>query len=160
MFKHILSFIKGTSNIAYRKTADQSTTQAQHSSYKAVDGDRSGNLNDMSCTHTLRTESVHWWRVAFGGEAKVKSVQITNRNGGTSYRLGNFSILVGSSEANNGTGNNVCRSNLNMTGIAEKKFECQNDVVGKFLYVHSKLTDPLTLCEVEAYGVMLPVDTC
>ncbi len=129
----------------------------------AVDGNRDGNFDHGSCTHTISTkedESPSWWRVDFGREAKVQSVQISNRVDCCSQRLGKFDILVGSSEVNNGTSNSVCQSSLSMTDIAMKKFECRKATVGRYLYIHSKLTDALTLCEVEVFGVLLPVGVC
>ncbi len=148
------------SNIAYLQKTNQSSDHPRmiYPSSKAVDGNRNGYLRKgRSCSHTHGNESVHWWRVQFAKEAKVRSVRITNRSECCSRRLGHFDVLVGSNEANNGTSNTPCRSNLSMTKAGTTQlFVCQRDVVGKFLYIHSHLTAPLTLCEVEVFGVLLP----
>ncbi len=150
--------IKETSNIAYQKDTDQSSTKNEkYGSSNAVDGDRNGRMDAFSCSHTRSDDTVQWWNVDFGAEAKVKSVQITNRADCCRERLGDFDILVGSNGPENRKRNQICGSSLDMTGVAEKKFECQKDVVGKYLYICSKLNVALSLCEVQVFGVLLPV---
>ncbi len=126
----------------------------------AVDGNRNGDtVAGNSCSHTGSGKAPHWWRVQFGKEAKVRSVQITNRGDCCSERLGKFDILVGSSETNNGKTNSVCQSHLSMTQPGTKLFSCQKVVVGKFLYIHKHLTGALTLREVEVFGAIMPSST-
>ncbi len=147
------------SNIAYlKKTKQSSNHDSSISGSKAVDGNREGDFEKNSCTHTNESETSHWWRVDFGREAKVQSVRISNRVDCCSERLGKFDILVGSSEVNDGRGNSVCQSSLDMTNIVKKTFSCQQ--VGRYMYIHSLLTQALTLCEVEVFGALLPVDIC
>ncbi len=141
-------------NIAYKKTTKQSSNFSTYdTSSKAVDGNKNPNYYAGSCSHTSggANTTLPWWRVDFGKQAVVSSVKITNRVDCCSERLGDFDILVGN-EANGGDGNNACQENQSMTNIVTKSFQCPNMLIGRYLFIRSKLNPALTLCEVEVYG--------
>ncbi|CAB4017509.1 Hypothetical predicted protein, partial [Paramuricea clavata] len=85
----------GAINYALLGYATQSNTSRAGYAYKAVDGNRSGNYDDFSCTHTP-TEENPFWSVSFEPRSvNVSAVRITNRQDCCQDRLSDFEIGIG-----------------------------------------------------------------
>lgn len=75
-------------------TVAQSSTSSEGTPRKAIDGSKSNNFAQNSCTHT-EYEVNPWWRIDFAGPQTVALVQVTNRLDDEANRLNGFKIQVG-----------------------------------------------------------------
>ena len=75
-------------------TANQSTTDFSGVASRAIDGNRNGDYNAASVTHTDRTSVGNWWQTDLGAVRGINRVVIYNRTGGTVSRLSNFRIVL------------------------------------------------------------------
>ncbi|XP_077987409.1 fucolectin-6-like [Glandiceps talaboti] len=66
------------SNLVIDKKATQSSHHGDGSAIRAIDGDKSSDYADRSCTHT-ELEYEPWWKVDLNDEYHVIEVIITNR---------------------------------------------------------------------------------
>ncbi|MCK5828940.1 MAG: discoidin domain-containing protein [Methylococcales bacterium] len=84
-------------NLAYNKTASQSSTAYGGSAGRAIDGNISGHYGDASTTHT-GYENNPWWQVDLGSETQVNSIHLWNRTDCCTNRLSNFYVFVSDSD--------------------------------------------------------------
>lgn len=136
------------SNLALNKPAVQSGTDFNGPAERAVDGNRSGNFNNGSVTHTnLATNP--WWRVDLGAEFNVNKINIYNRTDCCSERLNGALVLVGNTPSNNPADYiQVGTLNGNATG-----FLSDINAQGRYVMVYLPGTNRiLSLAEVEVYG--------
>jgi hypothetical protein len=114
------------------------TSQSSKSDHdRAVDGDRSADFGQASCTHTGNDRQA-WWKVDLGQTYDVKSVKVTNRKDCCSDRLNPFMIWVGSSK---------CASWQRLAAGETKEIPCV--ATGSSVKIQLHNSNPLTLCEVE-----------
>lgn len=140
-----------TGNMAYRKGTAQISTGYNGHSGKAVDGNRNGNYNAGSCTHTHRHANP-WWRVDLGCPQEVAKVSITNRADCCWGRLRRVEIRVGNHPSSL-HGSSVCTYYPHAFSRGETKtLTCSSSVIGKYVYVRTLINDWLTLCEVQVYA--------
>ena len=134
-------------NYAYQQPAKQSSNyNVEHVASKAIDGTRSSDLLDLSCTHTMKGTR-EWWQVDLGKTVIVYAVTITNRN--THWRrLGNFKISVGASEYPTDNENPTCAGRNGLLSGETKPIFCFNPIRGRYVTLLSWLDEVLTLCEV------------
>ncbi|XP_065061355.1 fucolectin-5-like [Rhopilema esculentum] len=118
-------------------------------SYKAIDGIKCNDYQACTCTHT-ESGPPHWWAVEFPQASMVKAVSIVNRGDCCSERLRDFNIRVGFLLENGA--NPFCRRNVGILTAKEVMFECDELVLGKYLFIESNVSDDLTICELEVYG--------
>ncbi|XP_066518450.1 fucolectin-1-like [Hoplias malabaricus] len=144
------------SNVALRKIATQSS-----SSYPtflapfATDGNRNSNIHAMSCSYTDYYFKP-WWRVDLLIEYQISSVVITNRGDCCPTRIDGAEIRIGNSLENNGNNNPRCAVITDIPAGSSSTFSC--DMIGRYVnVVIPKNGSVLTLCEVEVYGVPVPV---
>ncbi|XP_070537889.1 uncharacterized protein [Ptychodera flava] len=138
-------------SLAFKQKASQSSTFAYGSAMKAVDGDKSNNYNERTCTHTQK-EYQPWWKVDLGGEYEIDKVIITNRADCCDDRLSGAVVRVGNDdviENNERCGQTVTKGDINQDG--EVTVECV--LQGRFVSVQlENKTDYLSLCEVQVFG--------
>ncbi|XP_070538285.1 uncharacterized protein [Ptychodera flava] len=135
-------------NLALKQKASQSSTFAFGSAVRAVDGDKSNNYSERSCTHTQK-EYQPWWKVDLGREYQIHEVIITNRADCCDDRLLGGIVRVGNSDVI--TNNTQCGESITADQVdydSDVHVEC--DLRGRFVSVQlENKTDYLSLCEVE-----------
>jgi hypothetical protein len=131
--------------------ATQSNTSRAGYAYKAVDGNRSGNYDDFSCTHTP-TEENPFWSVSFEpSSVNVSAVRITNRQDCCQDKLSDFEIRIGEYFGEEAEQSPKCGGLHTIRGDS-KVISCPN-MVGRFLTIRIPgKHKTLTLCEVEVFG--------
>ncbi|MEM9722582.1 MAG: sialate O-acetylesterase, partial [Bacteroidota bacterium] len=81
-------------NLAYQRSASQSSTYGMGTADLAVDGNIIGTSPwTPDLAHTQK-ELQPWWQVDLGGSSTIEQVRIFNRNDCCAGRLNNFSIFV------------------------------------------------------------------
>lgn len=142
-------------NLALGRTTFQSSTSSNGASSRAVDGNTNTNYHSNSCTHT-GNEDHPWWTVDLGSSKDVCSVVLTNRGDCCSNRLVNFDIFVTDTRPSAGfrpTAADLCvRVKNTFTGT--KSFSCEGVKRGRYVGVQIREQQPLTLCEVQIYGLV------
>ncbi len=139
-------------NIAFNKPVLQSGTDFGGVPEKAVDGNRSGDYQMGSVTHSNLAVNP-WWRVDLGAQYNVNKIHIYNRTDCCSDRLSGALVLVGNSQSNNPE-DYVQIGTLNNNS---SQFYNDIDVQGRYVMVYlSGSNKILSLAEVEVYGDILP----
>jgi len=140
-----------TGNIAYRRGTRQISTGWSGHPQRAVDGNRNGNYNSRSCTHTHR-HSNPWWRVDLGSKQEVAKVSISNRADCCWGRLRRVEVRVGN-HGHSVHGSSVCTFYPHAFGKGETKLlTCSSPVIGRYVYIRILVHEWLTLCEVQVYA--------
>lgn len=135
-------------NLALNKPVLQSGTDFNGPAERAVDGNRSGNFNNGSVTHTnLATNP--WWRVDLGAVYNLDKINIYNRTDCCSDRLNGALVLVGNTASNTPADyTQVGTLNGDATG-----FLSEINAQGRYIMVYLPGTNEiLSLAEVEVYG--------
>jgi len=159
---HFAELSSPNDNLALHKNAVQSTTPAgmpANSPNLAVDGIADGAYTHGSCTHT-DVQASAWWAVDLGQVTSVGRVRIINRADCCSERLQNF--FIGLTNVSPGTKppsqlspseSSICKYYTGIPpGGVPTDIGCGcNSQPGRYLYVLLNKTDPLTICELEAY---------
>ncbi|XP_028393972.1 fucolectin-like isoform X2 [Dendronephthya gigantea] len=140
-----------TINLAQNKPVIQTTTGSGGVAERAVDGIRSSNWGQGSCTHT-HTNSP-WWRVDLQHVFFIRKLIITNRSDCCPERLSNFEIRIGATLNNTDGNSNPLCGGYHSLKAETKSIVCPNPMIGR--YVNIIIPGPgkhLTLCEVEVYA--------
>ena len=74
-----------------------------------------------------------------------------------SDRLSDFNVLIGEYRGGNFEANKACAMNENASGEIFTFIPCKPMRQGRYLYVQQNTNEPLTLCEVEVYGIFVGV---
>ncbi len=85
--------LANVNNLAYNKTATQSSTNFSAAASRAVDGNTSGNWNDGSVTHTA-VQNTAWWHVDLGSVESIGNIELWNRTDCCGSALTNFYVFV------------------------------------------------------------------
>ena len=75
-------------------TASQSTTTFGAGASRAIDGNRNGDFNTGSVTHTDAGSLGNWWQTDLGLSRKIDRITIYNRTDSAMTRLSNFRVIV------------------------------------------------------------------
>ncbi|XP_059168902.1 uncharacterized protein LOC131950694 [Physella acuta] len=142
-------YISGGRNVALKQatvqSSDYSDLRGVYLSSKAVDGNNSGNILELSCSHT-QSESFNFWKVFFNRPYDINRYVIYNRDN-LRERLSGF-VLV--------TRDSVNRSLFTFTDPAVNMDVGVYNITSKTsvaaTYTQISGTTFLTLCEVEIYG--------
>ncbi|PAA83503.1 hypothetical protein BOX15_Mlig033295g1 [Macrostomum lignano] len=121
------------------RLCSQSSTAFSGICSRAIDGNTNQNYRKLSCTHT-KTER-GWWQARLTSRAYIKRIQIYNRRDCCANRLRNFYITVDGHK---------CAEYHSSKAFSVKTFNC--DRVGAVVRIHSRMSAPLTLCEVRVFG--------
>ena len=145
-------------NVAKGKGTAQSKRGGELYSWKAVDGNFverhwTGNHATYSCVNTEEHNNVIWWRVDFGGPAKIYIVKVYGRADGQAFRDSGLKMRIGNKDQN---GVNPVAINSFSLVDAPNIFEKTLDqpLSGRYLFIESGTTF-MGLCEVIATGYLL-----
>ncbi|NVJ17990.1 discoidin domain-containing protein [Myxococcus sp. AM010] len=131
-------------NVALGKPASQSSTTHSADASRAVDGNTEGAFDHASVTHTDNTWQP-WWQVDLEGVHAISSVVVYNRTDCCSERLQNFRVRVSDDGLN--------WQDFSFTGIAPAQSIFAINRMARFVRVQLDGTDPLSLAEVQVFGV-------
>nr|XP_006817444.1 PREDICTED: protein jagged-1b-like [Saccoglossus kowalevskii] len=144
-------------NIALGKTVTQSSTANENGiAEHAVDGDKSGNWLDNSCSHTSGLYNEPWWRVDLAEIHCISRVVITNRQDCCSHKIETAVVLI------TNTVDEVdaiqCGSAIDQATALQAtiSFECDENTLGRYVTV-DKTETPVVLhmCEIEVFAPMM-----
>ncbi|XP_063690823.1 fucolectin-6-like [Bolinopsis microptera] len=130
------------------RQASQSSTPYNHGdAARAIDGNTANVYSQGSCTHTS-DGSPQWWKVDLGAIYKVNKVVIYNRMECCGDRLDGAQVeaFSGSSLVK------ICGKIDYQSGKVSYTIEC-GDAIADIIKISQTSGKPLTLCEVETYGV-------
>ncbi len=131
-------------NVAFGKSATQSSTDYNGVASRAVDGITNGVFSDNSVTHTgIDTQA--YWQVDLAKSFPIDSVVIYNRTDCCGERLSNFAIKL-SSDGSTSTDSIVMTGQCGIPG----KFVFGKD--GRFVRVQLRGVNNLSLAEVQVYS--------
>lgn len=82
-----------SANIAFGRSATQSSSPDGDTAARALDGSTDGVLTNGSVART-NADAQAWWQTDLGGLRKIDLVQLWNRSDANSDRLQNFSVFV------------------------------------------------------------------
>ncbi|XP_068136061.1 uncharacterized protein [Hyperolius riggenbachi] len=141
-------------NVAPNGVATQSSTlDGLTSAKKAIDGNLDNNYHFGSCAHTGNDVSP-WWKVDLLQPHTISKVVITNRGDCCWEQLTGASILIGNYVENNGNNNPSCAEIYYIQNSGALTFQC--NMVGRYVKIIIRgKQQPLTLCEVQVFGVPL-----
>jgi len=153
-------------NIALGKDTLQVNTGWNGDSGRAVDGNADPNYGSQSCTHTLDVYEP-WLAIDLGQGYQISNVNLFNRDLCCGTRLRDVLVYtaaemptVGTPPSLNNPGSNFCAM---FDGPAQNgdvvELTCVQSNVGRYLIIQLAVTEYLTLCEVEVYGVPADLPT-
>ncbi|MEI6703150.1 MAG: discoidin domain-containing protein [Deltaproteobacteria bacterium] len=151
------SELDGTSmsNLALKKTARQSSTGYGGNPERAVDGNRDGNYNSGSISHTNNMPN-EWWEVDLGGQKQIGTIKLWNRTDCCSERLSNFHVMVSPQPFLGGNLQAVLNDSATWSyhnaGVADRETTIPVSVVGRYVRVQLAGQNWLSLAEVEVFG--------
>jgi hypothetical protein len=143
-------------NVAWQKTATQSSTAANGVALRAVDGNRNGNFFAGSVTHS-DYQAQPWWQVDLGFSHDIDLIQLFNRTDcACPERLANFYVLVSdqpfASSDLTATLNQPGVSSYYTPGGAGPSMSIDIGRPGRYVRVQLAGTNYLSLAEVEVLG--------
>ncbi|XP_026990790.1 fucolectin-like [Tachysurus fulvidraco] len=142
-------------NVALSGIATQSSSYNYYYASFAIDGNRNSVLSASACSHT-NADYGPWWRVDLLVLYDISNVIITNRGDGSPDRINGAEIHIGNSLINNGNNNPRCVVIPSMPAGASINYTC--NMQGRYVNVIiPNIAQYLTLCEVEVYGVPVPI---
>ncbi|XP_034722177.1 uncharacterized protein LOC117941196 isoform X2 [Etheostoma cragini] len=149
-------------NIARGGKVTQSSLYEKEVPERAIDGSRTCDLGQGSCSVT-NNDLKPWWRLDLLKTHQINTVTITNRGDCCHERINGAEIRIGNSLHDNGNENQRCAVISSMAAGSTKTFVC-NGMEGRFVnIVIPGREEFLTLCEVEVTGHALgntaPTDT-
>lgn len=147
-------------NLALGKATNQSGTDFGGLSSRAVDGNRNGDYNAGSVTHTTSGAN-SWWEVDLGSVQNISSVRIWNRTDCCDQRLSNYWVYV-SDVPFTSTSPSATRAQAGVTwyrvnGISPRQLEIAFNRTGRYVRIQAPGLEAdfglyLSLAEVEVYG--------
>ncbi|XP_059827277.1 uncharacterized protein LOC132394946 [Hypanus sabinus] len=138
-----------TVNLASSGTAIQSSTDENGEAARAIDGSKSADANERSCTRT--TSSINpWWMLDLGSTYIVATVRITNRQDCCSERLVGSEVRIKTVQKINPSSDKLCGTVR--TTSSSFSFSCHY-FMGRYLLISIlDFNRILSLCEVEVFG--------
>ncbi|MCX2842003.1 discoidin domain-containing protein [Microbulbifer thermotolerans] len=144
-------------NLALGKSTSQSSTDYSGISSRAVDGDVRGNWSSNTITHT-ENEIQPWWQVDLGSVSTISTINLYNRTDSCcSSRLSNFYVLVSDKPFSSNDLNvllaqdDVASYYYGSTAGSPTSIDINRS--GRYVRVQLAGSNPLSLAEVEVYGV-------
>ncbi|XP_058240211.1 fucolectin-like isoform X2 [Hemibagrus wyckioides] len=138
-------------NVALKGIATQSSIYANRYASLAIDGNRQSNAYYYSCT-TTNAQYSPWWSVDLLAVYDISDVIVTNRGDCCPERINGAEIHIGNSLINNGNNNPRCVVIPSIPAGVSANYTC--NMRGRYVnIILPTITQHLTLCEVEVYGV-------
>ncbi|XP_046699442.1 fucolectin-like [Silurus meridionalis] len=143
-------------DVALGGIAVQSSTYFNiYNAYFAIDGNRESIFSYKSCACT-NLQYNPWWRVDLLAVYDISNVIVTNRGDCCPQRINGAEIHIGNSLVNNGNNNPRCVTISSIPAGVSANYTC--NMRGRYLNVIiPNINQLLTICEVEIYGVPVPV---
>ena len=82
------------SDLAFGKTASQSSTYPGYPAYLATDGNTDGIVGHNSLTITAGTDTTPWWQVDLGASVSISSLVVWNRTDCCGSRLADYWVFA------------------------------------------------------------------
>ncbi|KAM9450172.1 fucolectin-like [Clarias gariepinus] len=121
----------------------------------AIDGNTASNFYAYSCSST-NVQYNPWWRVNLLAVYDISNVIITNRGDCCPERMNGAEIRIGNSLVNNGNSNPRCVVISSIPAGGTVNYTCK--MRGRYVnIVLPNMNQYLTICEVQVYGVRVPV---
>ncbi|KAM9450173.1 fucolectin-like [Clarias gariepinus] len=143
-------------NVALRGIATQSSLFSNSvPANLAIDGNKASSFTSYSCACTV-CENSPWWRVNLLAVYDISDVIVTNRGDCCAERIHGAEIHIGNTLVNNGNNNPSCVVISSIAAGTSANYTC--NMRGRYVNINiPNITQFLTLCEVEVYGVPAPV---
>uniref|UniRef100_A0A8D0CQF5 Fucolectin tachylectin-4 pentraxin-1 domain-containing protein n=1 Tax=Sander lucioperca TaxID=283035 RepID=A0A8D0CQF5_SANLU len=143
-------------NIARGGNVIQSSLFGNGVPERAIDGNRTSDLGQGSCSIT-QADLKPWWRLDLMKTYQINNVTITNRGDCCPERINGAEIRIGNSLYDNGNDNPRCAVISSMAAGTSQTFMC-NRMEGHYVnIVIPGRQEYLTLCEVEVTGQALGI---
>lgn len=137
----------GETNLALTGTASQSSTAHNGIAGRANDDNTNGNYNNGSVTHTA-TENNPWWEVELAAVSTINDITIWNRTNCCGTRLSQFTVSI--LDASRTT----VFTRSYTTAPSPSRDISVGGVSGKYVRVQLDNRNPLSLAEVQVFGVV------
>jgi len=154
---HPEPIIQGTErNLAFKKTARQSSTGYGGTADRAVDGNHDGNYGANSVTHTDNAPN-EWWEVDLGGLKQIRAIKIWNRTDCCSERLSNFYVMISPNYFSNSSLQTTLHDHSiwkhHIPGVAGRETTIPASVNGRYVRIQLAGQNWLSLAEIEVFGI-------
>jgi F5/8 type C domain/alpha/beta hydrolase fold len=133
---------RNNTNLAQNKTATQSSTSANLTASRAVDGDTAGSIASNSICQT-NNDSMAWWQVDLGVQCIIDSMWTFNRTDSLSRHQTNYDIKFDI----DGTNWETCAYERGSMGTPSA-YHFRGGVMGRFVRVQLRAKNSLSLAEV------------
>ncbi|XP_062898593.1 uncharacterized protein LOC134343790 [Mobula hypostoma] len=144
-----LMTVEDTVNLASLGKAIQSSTDENGEAARAIDGRKSADANERSCTRAGPSINP-WWMLNLGDTYIVATVRITNRQDCCSERLVGSEVRIKTVKKLNPNSDKLC--GIVRTISSTFTFSCHN-FMGQYVLISIPgFNRILTLCEVEVFG--------
>jgi alpha-L-fucosidase 2 len=141
-------------NLAFNKTATQSSTDWSAPADRAVDGNTDGNFWNGSVTHT-QVENQAWWHVDLGSVQTIGRIDVWNRTDCCGDALTNFYVFVSdqpfASTDLTATQNQAGVWNYHNTGQGGTPTSIIVNRTGRYIRVQLVGVERLSLAEVQVW---------
>ncbi|MBV5349780.1 discoidin domain-containing protein [bacterium] len=142
-------------NLALGKQARQSSTGYGGTARYAVDGNKDGNFNANSVTHTNNAPN-EWWEVDLGRPQHIHEIKLWNRTDCCGERLSNFHVFVSQHPLPSGSLSTVLHNpaiwQQHFSGVAGRETTIPVSAVGRYVRIQLAGQNWLSLAEVEVIG--------
>jgi hypothetical protein len=147
--------LANASNLAFNKTATQSSTNWDAPASRAVDGNTDGDFSHNSVTHT-QVENQAWWQVDLGSVESIGNISVWNRTDCCSSALTNFYVFVSdvpfTSADLTTTQNQAGVWTTNVSGQGGTPTTLGVNRTGRYVRVQLAGSDRLSLAEVQVWA--------
>ncbi|KAK6178468.1 hypothetical protein SNE40_013255 [Patella caerulea] len=139
-------------NVAFMKSAIQSSVYLTNTADNAVDGNNSTDFYSDSCVHTaVDNNQYEWWEVDLGATYDITDIIIFNRVDCCGERLQNFTIQGG---VDCGTPGPKCYTDCYKQAdivVVSERISC-NNCTARYIKISLDYVEEINFCEVEIYG--------
>ncbi len=133
-------------NLALNKTAKQSSTNANCTAAKAIDGNTTGTSAAGSYCQT-NGDAQAWWQVDLGGEYVIDSIWAYNRTDSLVNHQTNYDVLFGTDGTNWETA-----AYERGTMALPSKYKFKGGIIGRYARIQLRGTNSLSMAEVTVWA--------
>lgn len=155
----------GRENIALGKPSSQVSTYSGAGAGRANDGNRNGNFNSGSVSHTDALAPHDWWEVDLGTVTKITDAVIYNRTDCCQSRMDSIYVFISTTPfASNDFATTLVTPGIKKIKLYGRKFSnvvISPDTLGRYFRVQNARYDAtsLNIAEVEVYACGTPIIT-
>jgi hypothetical protein len=147
----------GPVNLAYGKSASQSSTFSSADASRAVDGVTDGDYSHGAVTHT-NADAGAWWEVDLGSPAAIVSIAIWNRTDCCAERLNDYWVFVSDTPFAAADTPTTLKNRMwavHQTGSPNPSSSITVGAKGRYVRVQLSGANYLNLAEVQVIGVFI-----